>query len=62
MVFFLLSELVKMESKKSLVCFFDNCCYSKLEKNVIFWGGLNVGLFLDIGVVDNIMECVDNCC
>lgn len=56
------SELVRTESKKSLARFPDNCRYSKSEKNVTLRGGLNAGSFLDTGVVDNITECVDNCC
>ena len=49
------SELGRTESKKS-------CRYSSSEKHVTLRGGLNAGSFLDTGVVDNITECVDNCC
>ena len=56
------SELGRTESKKSSPRFPDNCRYSKSEKNVTLRGGLNAGTFLDTGVVDNITECVDNCC
>lgn len=44
------------------MCLSDNCYYGNIEKSVIFWGGLSVGFFLDIGVVSDIEECVNNCC
>jgi len=62
MVFSSSSELGGTESKKSLARFHDNCRYSNSEIHVTLRGGLNAGSFLDSGVVDNITECVDNCC
>ena len=56
------SEQGRTESRKSLARFHDNCRYSNSEIHVTLQGGLNAGSFLDTGVVDNITECVDNCC